>query len=54
MYRKTPQRPVAGFPMATSIQECIAMDLKLYKEKIILNLIDHATNLLVTTFVESK
>ena len=40
--------------MATSFQECIAMDLKFYKERILLHLIDHATRLSVSSFVRSK
>ena len=40
IYRKTPQRPIVGLPMATSFQECIAMDLKFYKGRILLHLID--------------
>ena len=34
VYRKTPQRPIVGLFMTTSFKECIAMDLKLYKERI--------------------
>ena len=40
--------------MATSFQECIAMDLKFNKERILLHLIDHATRLSVSNFVKSK
>ena len=40
--------------MATSFQECVAMDLKFYKGKILLHLIDHATRLSVSSFVKSK
>ena len=54
IYRKTPQRPIVGLPMATSFQECIAMNLKFYKERILLHLIDHATRPWVTSFVKSK
>ena len=54
IYRKTPQRPIVGLPMATSFQECIAMDLKFYKERILLHLIDHTTRLSVSSFVKSK
>ena len=41
MYQKTQLRLVVGLPMATSFQECTAMDLKFYIEKILLHLIDH-------------
>ena len=55
IYRKTPQRPIVGLPMATSFQECIAMDLKFYKGRILLHLIDHhTTRLSVSSFVKSK
>ena len=40
--------------MATSFQECIAVDLKFYKGRISLHLIDHATRLSVSSFVKSK
>ena len=40
--------------MATSFQECIAMDLKFYKGRILLHLIDHATRLSVSSFLKSK
>ena len=54
IYRKTPQRPIVGLPIATSFQECIAMDLKFYEGRILLHLIDHATRLSVSSFVKSK
>ena len=40
--------------MATSFQECIAMDLKFYKGRIVRYLIDHTTRLSVSSFVKSK
>ena len=40
--------------MATSFQECTAMDLKFYKGRILLHLIHHATRLSVSSFVKSK
>ena len=40
--------------MARSCQECIAMDSKFYKGRILLHLIDHATKLSVSNFVKSK
>ena len=54
MYQETPQRSVGGLPMETSFQECIVMDLKLYKGKILLHVIDHANRLSVSSFVKSK
>ena len=40
--------------MATSFQECITMDFKFYKGRILLHLIDHTTRLSVSSFVKSK
>ena len=40
--------------MATSFHECIAMDLKFYKGRILMHSIDHATRLSVSSFVKSK
>ena len=40
--------------MATSFQECIAMDLKFYKGRILLHLINHAIRLSVSSFLKSK
>ena len=34
---------------ASSFQECVAMDLKFYHNKILLHLVDHATRLFATT-----
>ena len=40
--------------MAMSFQECIAIDLKFYKERILLHLINHTTRLSVSSFVKSQ
>ena len=40
--------------METSFQESIAVDLKFYKGRILLYLIDHATRLSVSSFVNSE
>ena len=40
--------------MAMSFQECIEMDLKFYKGRILLYLINNATRLLLSSFVKSK
>ena len=40
--------------MATLFQECIAMDLKFDKGRILLHLIDHTTRLSVSSFVKSS
>ena len=54
LYKKAPPQPIVGLPMATVFQECVAMDLKFYKGKILLHLIDHAIRLSASTFVPSK
>ena len=53
-YKKTPPRPVVGFPMATKFNECVAMDLKFYDGKIILHMIDHVSKLSAAARVSSK
>ena len=54
LYKKTPPQAIVGLPMATAFQKCVAMDLKFYRGKILLHLIDHATRLTTSTFVPSK
>ena len=54
LYKKTPPQATVGLPMATAFQKCVAMDLKFYRGKILLHLIDHATRLTTSTFVLSK
>ena len=52
--KRASPRPIAGLPMATACQECVAIDLKFYKRKILLHLIDHTTRLSASTVVPSK
>ena len=40
--QKTPPQPIVGLPLATKFKECVAMDLKFYKGKILLHFIDHS------------
>ena len=54
IYRRPPPRPVVGLPLATTFQECVAMDLKFYENHIILHLIDHATRLSASIEIENK
>ena len=54
LYKKAPPGPIVGLSMATAFQECVVMDLKFYKRKILLHLIDHATRLSASTSVPSK
>ena len=51
---KPPPRPIVGLPMVTAFHECVAVDLKTYKGKLLLHLIHHATRLSASTFVPSK
>ena len=40
--QKTPPQPIVGLPLATKFKECVAMDLKFYKGKILLHIVDHS------------
>lgn len=42
-YKRTPPRPVVGFPLASSFNETVAFDLKFFDGQIVLHMIDHAT-----------
>ena len=53
-YIKKPQKPVVALPMGMTFQQCISMNLKFHKGRILLHLIDHATRLLVSSFAKSK
>ena len=53
-YRKTSPRPVVGLPMATKFQETVAMDLKFYKDKIILHMMDLCTRLSAAATLRNK
>ena len=54
MYKKTPARPVVSMPMASRFNEKIAIDLKSWKGKYILHMIDMFTRLSVSVFINSK
>ena len=54
IYRKAPPWPIVVLPMTKKIQESVAMDLKLYKGKILIHLVDHATGLSLPMVVKSK
>ena len=41
-------------PIVSRFQECVAMDLKFYKGKILLHLIDHGIRLSMSTVIPSK
>ena len=53
-YRRPPPRPVVGLPMATTFNECVAMDLKWFNNVHLLHLIDHATRLSACAVIRSK
>ena len=40
--------------MATTFQECVAMDLKFYNENILILLVDHAARLSSSKIIKSK
>lgn len=42
-YKQTPPRPAVAFPLASTFNDTVAMDLKFIHSKIILHMIDHAT-----------
>ena len=39
-YKKPPPIPIVGLPLATTLNECVAMDLIVIKGKYVLHLID--------------
>ena len=53
-YMKPPPRPVVGLPVATSFNQCVAMDLKKFGNVHLLHLIDHATRLSACAVIKSK
>ena len=55
LYKKPAhKKPTVGLPNASRFQELVATDLKFYKGKIILHLVDHATRLSLSSLVPSK
>jgi hypothetical protein len=53
-FTRTPSRPVVGLPMAGSFNEVVCMDLKVWKSRYILHIIDMFSRLTISVFVESK
>ena len=53
-YRKPPPRPIVGLPIASRFNQCIAMDLKQFKNVHLLHIIDHATRLSAGAIIRSK
>ena len=54
IFKKPPPRPIVGLPMATEFQEVVAMDLKQYKGRQILHLVDLCTRLSAAIFIPNK
>ena len=54
MYMKTPPRPVVALPMASRFNEKIAMDLKQWKGRWILHIIDMWSRYTVSVFIQRK
>jgi len=54
MYAKTPAKPAVAFPMGQKFNEAVAMDLKQWKGRWILHMIDMWSRLTVSVFIERK
>ena len=53
-YKRPSPRPVVGMPLASSFNEVVAMDLKMFDGKWILHLIDHLSRFSAACFIKSK
>ena len=53
-YRKSAAKPIVSMPLANEFNEVVAMDLKFYRGKIILHLIDHVSRFSAAAIVSSK
>lgn len=54
IYRRTPSRPVVGMPMASKFNETVALDLKKWKDRHILHMIDMWSRLTISVFIKDK
>lgn len=54
MYAVTPPRPVVSLPMATQFNEKVAIDLKQYKQRWILHMIDMWSRYTMSVFIDRK
>ena len=52
--KRSPDRPSVAYPLANEFNQCIAMDLKIWKGKPILYIIDYFTRFTVGTVIKSK
>ena len=53
-FKRTPSRPVVAFPLASTFNETVALDLKFIHGVIILHMIDHATRYSQTCIIKNK
>ena len=53
-YRKSAVKPIVSMPLASEFNEVVALDLKFYRGKIILHLIDHVSRFSAAAVVRSK
>ena len=53
-YRKSAIKPIVSMPLANDFNEVVALDLKFYKGKIVLHLIDHLSRFSAAAVVKSK
>ena len=54
VFAKTPPRPVVGLPMAKRFNEKVSMDLKSWRNRWILHLVDMWSRLTVSVFIDRK
>ena len=53
-YKKAPPKPIVAFPFAKDFNESIAVDIKFYSGKSILDVIDHAARFSAASVIHSK
>ena len=53
-FKKAPLRPSVGFPLASTFNETVAMDLKVFTSGHMLHMIDHATRYSQSCFITNK
>ena len=53
-FKKPPLHPVVGFPLASTLNETVAMDLKTIDGRLVLHMIDHATRFSAACVVRNK
>ena len=54
MYARTPAKPVVALSRAQKFNDVLSLDLKFWRGKIILYMIDHWSRLTVGCFISSK